>query len=241
MKKLIVKYRAMLFQPSKIAILFNPFYLIRRPLFLAAKNFSRQITGGSLLDVGCGSKPYQSLFNVDEYIGIDVELSGHSHTFSQIDKYFDGQNIPFEANNFDAVTMFEVMEHVERLDALIENVHSVLKKDGLLYVSVPFFWPEHEMPYDFRRFTHAGLKSFLESNGFEVLRGEKCNNTVEAIAQASGVSLALFLLPKNRLLRSIGMILICVPLAIVGKFFGFFLSKRKASIYSGSWCIARKV
>lgn len=58
------------------------------------------------MDVGCGSKPYRELFDVDEYIGIDIEVSGHNHSSSNIDKFYDGKVIPFENNALDHNNIF---------------------------------------------------------------------------------------------------------------------------------------
>ena len=47
-----------------------------------------QNLNGVLLDFGCGSKPYSSLFKVDEYNGVDFENEGHPHDNEQIDIFF---------------------------------------------------------------------------------------------------------------------------------------------------------
>ena len=49
-----------------------------------------------MLDFGCGQKPYESLFSVEEYVGLDIEVSGHDHTNSKVDTYYDGKNIPLQ-------------------------------------------------------------------------------------------------------------------------------------------------
>lgn len=41
-----------------------------------------------LLDFGCGSKPYESLFvNVSKYTGVDIENEAHNHSNEKIDFY----------------------------------------------------------------------------------------------------------------------------------------------------------
>jgi len=48
----------------------------------------QQAIKGKVLDVGCGSKPYQDCFPlVSAYIGIDVEASGHDHENSKVDVF----------------------------------------------------------------------------------------------------------------------------------------------------------
>ena len=81
------------FNPS----IFHPFFFIRKGLLKGIAQHAEKIQG-KLLDFGCGSKPYQSLFQVDEYIGVDYENSGHTHINEQIDVFYDGKHLPFENN-----------------------------------------------------------------------------------------------------------------------------------------------
>ena len=61
-------------------------------------------------------------------------------------------------------------------------MHRVLKPNGKIIVSVPFCYPEHEKPYDFRRFTTFGLKKSFESAGFEDLNLEKAIGALQTIS-----------------------------------------------------------
>ena len=53
------------FDPSVLGLLINHFYIVRRGLLKGIKSLSKDLSGGRLLDVGCGSKPYRHFFNVD--------------------------------------------------------------------------------------------------------------------------------------------------------------------------------
>jgi len=64
------------FMPSRTGIILNPFYLIRRGL-MHAIHAEASAMRGVLLDFGCGSRPYETIFNVEKYIGLDIENSGH--------------------------------------------------------------------------------------------------------------------------------------------------------------------
>ena len=54
-------------------------------LLLSQKNF---LKNGKLLDVGCGEKIYKSIFNNNEYIGIDVKVSGRKKEAKLPNIYF---------------------------------------------------------------------------------------------------------------------------------------------------------
>ena len=44
-------------------------------------------------------------------------------------------------------------------------------------------WPEHEMPYDFQRYTTNGLRRLLEEKGFEIEKQERLLSGCRALAQ----------------------------------------------------------
>ena len=100
-----------------LGIWINPFYIIRKGLLDGVREISLHLKGGKLLDLGCGSKPYEDIFEVDEYTGVDIEVSGHDHSSSRIDKFYDGKVIPFRDHHFDSVFSSEVFEHVFNLES----------------------------------------------------------------------------------------------------------------------------
>lgn len=175
-------YKREMFNPNLIGFFFNPFFILRRGLYKAVKKNAPSLTG-KLLDFGCGSKPYRNLFAVEEYIGVDIEVSGHNHENESIDVYYDGEVIPFNDNHFDSVLCSEVFEHVFELDKTLMEIHRVCKPQAHLLITVPFAWDEHEIPYDFARYSSFGIKYLLEKHGFEVISLTKTTNYVQTIFQ----------------------------------------------------------
>lgn len=146
----------------------HPLYYIRKGLYNKISLYSRELNG-RLMDFGCGSKPYQSLFtNVTEYIGLDYAGEGHSHEQESIDVYYDGKTIPFENETFDSVLSSEVFEHLFALQQLLPEIARVTKKGGKFLITCPFVWEEHEIPVDYARYTRFALQDMLEKNGFEI-------------------------------------------------------------------------
>lgn len=122
----------------------------------------------AVLDVGCGTKPYQHLFADWSYLGIDVEHSGRPSSAKTPDRFFDGLHIPFAADAFGLVLCIEVLEHVAEPALLLAEMHRVLRPGGTLVLSTPFLWGEHEAPFDFQRFSTAGLSRTVERAGFTI-------------------------------------------------------------------------
>mgnify|MGYP001606918464 CR=1 FL=1 len=151
-------------------IFINPFYITRRQIFEAVRDFANTISSDAVvLDVGCGMKPYRSLWKTKHYIGIDVKGGGLKDQAKKADKYFDGQNIPYTAKKFDVVIATEVLEHVEFPEKLLQEVQRVLKPKGKLFLTMPFVWPEHGIPFDFQRYTSFKHRKILSKCGFKTL------------------------------------------------------------------------
>jgi SAM-dependent methyltransferase len=159
-----------------------PAYLTRNRLLKGIAAHSKELKG-VMMDFGCGSKPYKSLFNVEKYIGVDFENPGHPHINEQIDVFYDGKKIPFENEYFDSVFSSEVFEHVFNLDEILKELNRVIKTGGLMLITCPFAICEHEVPHDFARYSSFGIKYLLEKNGFAILKQEKTANSIETINQ----------------------------------------------------------
>lgn len=168
--------------PNWVGVFVNPYYFIRSGLYKAIYDYKDHLTG-VLLDFGCGNKPYKSFIEVDKYIGLDIEESGHDSTNYDVDVYWDGKTIPFQNNHFDSILTSEVLEHVFEPNAILKELNRVCKPGGKLLLTVPFVWNEHEIPYDYARYSSYGLKHILNKHGFEILHHKKTTNFVETVFQ----------------------------------------------------------
>ena len=102
-------------------------------------------------------------------------MSGNKKNLKS-DIYYNGTALPFEDNTFDSILCTEVLEHVEQLDDVMIELYRVLKPGGRMIVTSPFICIEHEMPYDFRRFTFNGLINLMKKNNFKILKSQKLLN-----------------------------------------------------------------
>jgi len=56
-----------------------------------------------------------------------LKLNGFNQ---ELIKQSESNSISFECNTFDIITFFNVLEHVDNIQALLTECHRVLKKDG---------------------------------------------------------------------------------------------------------------
>lgn len=216
-EKIIAHLKKQSFVPSFWAVFINPYYITRRHLYKELAYISLILNRNTLLDIGCGRKPYKSTFKVDFYVGLDVHVSGHSEKAKNSDVMFDGTNIPIKANSFDCVLATEVLEHVFEPDEFLFNVSKILKPGGRLILSVPFVWDEHEQPYDYARYTSFGIKYLLEKHKFKLLHQKKTGGYIETLSQL--LCSYLISMPgsnKNVLIKMAIQLFLCAPITILG-------------------------
>ncbi|HLF19230.1 MAG TPA: class I SAM-dependent methyltransferase [Bacteroidota bacterium] len=139
--------------------------VLDREVERAAKKFAR----GRLLDVGCGTKPYEELFApfVSHHVGLDREETIHPK--HHIELFGSILKIPCEDESFDTVLCTEVLEHVEEPGVAVGEMGRVLRKGGHCILTTPFFWHIHEPPRDFFRYSKYGLQYLFEKNGFTIV------------------------------------------------------------------------
>lgn len=142
-------------------------YIVMHYLIRDLKYVISKYSTGKILDVGCGNKPYEHLFdfNKETYIGCDVVQSSDN----KVDVLCLATNIDFPDETFDTVFSTQVMEHVNNSDLMMKECNRVLKQNGIFILSVPLCWELHEEPYDFFRFTKYGLDELCTRNNFEIL------------------------------------------------------------------------
>lgn len=121
---------------------------------------------GRLLDLGCGSRPFEAdiLRLATEYVGVDWGNTLHG---SHADLVADlNKPLPIAADTFDHVVSFEVLEHLAEPTVMLGEAFRVLRPGGELTLSVPFQWWVHEEPWDYYRYTRHGLRYVLQRAGF---------------------------------------------------------------------------
>ena len=114
---------------------------------------------GNLLDVGCGQSPYRFLLKPEvNYFGIDIADAEKFDYRNPAITPFNGEDIPFEDEKFDAFICTEVLEHVEKYQKLTDEMYRVLKKEGKGIVTIPWSARYHYIPWDYFRYTPSSLK-----------------------------------------------------------------------------------
>ena len=166
-------------------------YVARTAILKALKENIKYFKG-HLLDVGCGQMPYRELIMeeavlLDKYTGLDLEKSSiYSY---KVDLVWNGKSIPLGDSSVDTVMLTEVMEHCDAPLELFKEICRVLKPGGMLFFTVPYLWPLHDVPYDMYRYTPFAIDILLKKSGFENVELKKLGGWNSSMAQMLGLYL----------------------------------------------------
>ena len=124
----------------------------------------------SILDAGAGESVYKRLFSECNYKAIDLAVGEGSWNYTNLDYVGSLQEMPIADEIFDAVLCTQVLEHLEWPRESIKEIFRVLKPGGKLYMTVPMAQNEHQIPYDFFRYTSYGIESICKHAGFQEVK-----------------------------------------------------------------------
>lgn len=148
---------------------------------------TRYKPGGTLLDIGCSTGEVMRSFRSTgtwAVHGVEInpdvaEMARSQHGLN----VFGGalEEAAYPDRHFDAITMWDVFEHLHDPNATLQEVHRVLKDDGLLVIRVPNaaswdaqvfgrYWAGLDAPRHTYVFTPETLTRILAQNGFTVQR-----------------------------------------------------------------------
>lgn len=214
------------FRPRWYSIFINPYFINRNSLYRAMRKFAKTTQGNSkIIDVGCGIKPYRHLFSTKEYVGIDIQGGGHTDEAKTVDAFYDGLHIPFPDNSFDTAICTQVLEHATDPEILVREILRVLRPNSQIFISMPFIYPEHEKPYDFRRFTQFEHKRILEKNGFTQIEIHKTTGFFGTFGQLFVIFIFEGITFRASILKILLSIIFFAPIQIIALFLDLIIGK----------------
>lgn len=167
------------------------------------KRFASRYLSGQLIDIGCGTKPYECLLApyISRHIGVDHLQSPHDKF--NVDLIGSAYQIPVDDASFDCAISTAVLEHLEEPEKAIRECFRVLRNGGVAIYSVPFIWHLHEEPRDFYRYSKYGLKYLFEKVGFHIIEIKPLSGFWVTFAQLFVYNIYRFNLGPLRWLRII--------------------------------------
>lgn len=125
---------------------------------VSAKSFLREYPStGKILNIGSGPR-----IIAEGIIYSDI------YPYPGVSIVADAASIPLPDANVSRIICDTVLEHVPNPIQVVAEMHRLLEKRGVAYVTVPFLYPFHSSPYDYQRWTALGVRELFSE--FEIMR-----------------------------------------------------------------------
>jgi len=145
---------------------------------------------GDLFDLGAGWGHFMLAGKELGYNVYGIEISEQPYLYSKNDLKLPVDHIDFfamkEDKQYDIVTLWDVLEHIDEADKFVEKIARITKKDGILVLQVPqidsYFAKKHKDNWKMMGLDHVNyfgkdtITILLEKYGFKV---EKIKSSFE--------------------------------------------------------------
>lgn len=138
---------------------------------------------GKLFDLGVGWGHFLYTGKLLGYDTSGIEISEMPYTYAKEDLKLNVQHIDFfdypnEEAKYDLLTMWDVLEHIDDCDKVLEKCSKMLKKDGIIVIQVPqidsYFAKKYKEKWKMMGLDHVNyfskrtITDLLSQYGFEV-------------------------------------------------------------------------
>ncbi len=166
----------------------NLYHKVRKITLASKRKLVENITGitkGNHLDVGCGTGAFLNEmktagWNITGLEPDDTARKNAQELFN-IQPQASHELFNLSVENYDAITMWHVLEHVHQLHEYVAQLKLLLKPDGKLFIAVPNytsydashyqrFWAAYDVPRHLYHFSPASMRVLMEKHGLQVLQ-----------------------------------------------------------------------
>ncbi|HEX3024592.1 MAG TPA: class I SAM-dependent methyltransferase, partial [Chitinophagaceae bacterium] len=162
------------------------YHLVRNHTLRAKRKLVEQVTGlkkADLLDVGAGTGAFANAMQKAGWkvTGLEPDENARQVALNKYSLHLQSTENLFLLNKeqFDAITLWHVLEHVHDLHAYLEKFHSILKPDGKLLIAVPNYtsfdadihkehWAAYDVPRHLYHFSPKSIQMLAKAKGFTV-------------------------------------------------------------------------
>lgn len=153
----------------------------------------------NLLDIGCGVGHFPSVAKQRGWMSFGTEYSPkavESARSKGINMHIGPlQTAAFDSQNFDVITSFEVIEHINNPLEEIKTIYRLLRPGGIFYCTTPNFnsllryWLKAdykviEYPEHLSYYTKKTLTKLMVANGFELVKFKSTGFSLTQIQRA---------------------------------------------------------
>jgi SAM-dependent methyltransferase len=177
--------------------------------------------GGTLVDIGCGLRPYEDLFAVDRYWAFDLPNTPRPPDQKRPHVWFDGVRVPVRDNSAEHVLCTAVLQYCVNPAEYVRELARVLKPGGTLVLAAPQSEPLMEAPFDHFRYTLSGLQELCAREGLRVEQAQASVGFWQTMAFHFNCMAVRSMLRRGRL----PAMLVCPPLGLATQCLAAILDK----------------
>lgn len=159
------------------------YHLVRRIGLHRKSRWLKKYLGqeARILDVGAGTGSFVAHLKKKGFTIDGIEPSSIARKVAKANgiDLKEGLN-DLERKNYDAITLWHVLEHFKDLDESIDEITSLIKKGGFLFIAVPNFrsydakhygdyWAAFDVPRHLWHFSKESIHKIFSKKGFSVL------------------------------------------------------------------------
>lgn len=145
------------------------------------------LIAGTILDIGCGSGDFLLKAKNNDWKIRGIEPDDRAARFSEsslgINIIHPKQIVELENTQFDVITLWHVLEHVEDINEQARQLKRLLKTNGRLVIALPNInsfdaqyygkkWAGLDVPRHLYHFSFQNIRQLLENHGFKFLKRE---------------------------------------------------------------------
>lgn len=154
-------------------------YSVRKKYELIKRYKSR----GSIIDIGCGTGEVLKYFSEKGWSAKGVEPSDNARSYASNKLGLSVETEDFIKNipekSFDVITMWHVLEHVPQLNDRMQQLKTILKDDGVLFIALPnynswdakhysSFWAAWDLPRHLYHFSKETFSQLAKKHNFNI-------------------------------------------------------------------------
>jgi 2-polyprenyl-3-methyl-5-hydroxy-6-metoxy-1,4-benzoquinol methylase len=163
------------------------YHSVRKRTIVRKRKLVEKNTGikaGKMLDVGSGIGSFVSEMKQQGWEATGLEPDADARKVAKdlydITLADTRQLYQLPADHFDAITLWHVLEHVHDLSKYIQQLKTLLKEKGKLFIAVPNYtaadatiyreyWAAYDVPRHLYHFSPRSMQTLMEKNGLKVL------------------------------------------------------------------------
>lgn len=173
---------------TKEGLINRLYHSVRKITLRSKQNWVRNATGmktGSVLDIGSGTGAFLHYMKAGGWTvtGLEPDETARHNAkqLYQVEALPVDQLFHLPQQQYDAITMWHVLEHVHELHAYLKQIRQLVKSEGAILIAVPnytsldaeyykAYWAAYDVPRHLYHFSPDSMEQLLAFHGIKVVK-----------------------------------------------------------------------